>query len=953
MPNIIPARVAQRWDLHGPNITLDAGLDSFTSALAAAVRSLRDGEVDAALVIGVAAAADHVRPRYGREPAEAALCVVVMRQSLAEARSLPVLAQLEVARDVLDAPTLSPVPGKRVHHGAEGAATLLRALHGATGRGLLSPQEDSHTPGVLVTVPGRRESALRQVMQRHALTLRPVPARPVRSSPAAVPPGSVVVTDAPDALRASGGQPDRCLVVAPGTHDAADIVGLLSSSDCDARHVRIVLTDQSDFDTVLAVNDLAFAVAQACAGWLTEGSSFAALLLGGFHGAVPLPTVGLFTGLVRNLEQELAGCHIFALVTDTTDITAGLAELAAEYSSHRYLPVAYLLAGTRMELLLDPILPPASGDLNLPADPVILATGGARGITAKLVRELVTGKRPRAVWLLGTAPQEAPIAEAALPSSKPEALKELIARYPGTKIAALNRQYEAIVREAARARTITRLRELCGAERVHYRQCDVADREAVAAVIGEVLAEEGRVDIVVHGAGVVRSTVLARKKLGDYQMVRDVKVRGDRNLRAALAGHEPALWCGISSVGAFIGMRGQSDYEAGNEYLLLTATQQRAAGRDEVALLSGLWVESGMVTGYTGLADFTQLTDEQGEEFFRAELAGRGGPGLAATWVGETEWSTLHRKAPGLRYAGGSRPGAFLADPVMQGSAGTATWRFDFSLDEHSWLLDHLVDGRPTVPATVLLEMAAEAACHLAPGLMPVRMTDVRLTRFLRAPRNRWPRPVAVEATKTGTAVRVRIITPAAGPVPEREHATVTVHLGPGLPPAERVTGVRPVDVQAPDVYQLSGAVQLSGVFAALREARRHDDGGSAVLGLSPEDGTLGKFILPSVTLDSVLRTVVLDGGNPDSIPLVVPTALDSVEFFVAGNDRQIARRWAEGIVLRHWTDPAGGTGSRCAAVAADGTMLLKVIGISTSVRDVYDLGTGGWQTKANSFEGN
>jgi 3-oxoacyl-(acyl-carrier-protein) synthase/NAD(P)-dependent dehydrogenase (short-subunit alcohol dehydrogenase family) len=953
MPNIIPARIAQRLDLHGPNMTLDAGLDSFTSALAAAVRSLRDGEIDAALVIGVAAAADHVQPRDGREPAEAALGVVVMPQSIAEARSLPTLAQVEVAHDVLDAPTLSPVPGKRVHHGAEGAATLLRALHGAAGRGVLGFQEDSHTPGVLVTVPGRRnsaDSALQLVMQRHALTLRPVPARPVRSSPAALPPGSLVVTDVPDALRTSG-LPERCLVVAPGTHDAADMAGLLASAGYDVEHVRIVLTDQSEFDTVLAVNDLAFAAAQACAARLTEGGSFAVLLLGAFHGTLPLPTVGLFTGLVRNLEQELAGGHVFALVTDTTDIAAGLSELAAEYSNHRYLPVAYRRDGVRMELLLDPVAPPATGNLNLPSDPVIVATGGARGLTAKLVRELVAGKRPRAVWLLGTAPAEGSITETALPSPRPEALKVLMARYPGEKIAAVNRRYEAIVREAERTSTIAGLRELCGADRVHYRQCDVTDREAVAAVLGEVLAAEGRVDIVVHGAGVVRITVLARKNLGDYRLVRDVKVRGDHNLRAALAGHEPALWCGISSVGAFIGMRGQADYEAGNEYLMLMAAQQRAAGRDEVALVSGLWVESGMVTGYTGLADFTQLTDEQGEEFFRTELAGRGGPGLAATWVGETEWSTLHRKAPGLRCAAGSRPGAFLAGPGEQGSTGTA-WRFDFSIDEHSWLLDHLVDGRPTVPATVLLELAAEAASQLAPGLVPVRMTDVRLTRFLRAPRNRWPRPVVVEAAVAGTAVRVRISAPAADPVPELEYATVTVHLGPDLPPAERVTGVRPAGVQAPDVYQLSGSVQLSGVFSALREARLHDDGGSAVLGLALEEGTLGKFLLPSVTLDSVLRTVVLDGRHPDSIPLVVPSALKSVEFFAAGNDRQLAQRWAEEITLRHWTDPAGGTGT-CAAVSPDGTLLLRVTGISTSVRDVYNLRAGRWQTRINSFERN
>ncbi|MFD0207379.1 MULTISPECIES: beta-ketoacyl synthase N-terminal-like domain-containing protein [Saccharothrix] len=100
MPNTIPVRLAQRYDLHGPNMALDAGLDSFTSALVTAVHSLRDGETDLAIVIGVAAAADHVRPRDGREPAEAAAGVVVTRRSVAAAHGLPELAVLELTAPV-------------------------------------------------------------------------------------------------------------------------------------------------------------------------------------------------------------------------------------------------------------------------------------------------------------------------------------------------------------------------------------------------------------------------------------------------------------------------------------------------------------------------------------------------------------------------------------------------------------------------------------------------------------------------------------------------------------------------------------------------------------------------------------------------------------------------------------------------------------------------------------
>ncbi|HVK19968.1 MAG TPA: SDR family oxidoreductase [Actinokineospora sp.] len=591
----------------------------------------------------------------------------------------------------------------------------------------------------------------------------------------------------------------------------------------------------------------------------------------------------------------------------------------------------------------------------MPADPVIVATGGARGLTARLVNELLTDGAPRRVWLLGTGPAPDLTTPVRLPP-KPEAIRDLMSRHPGEKPAALNRRYEAAVREADRVRTILDLERVCGPDRVRYRQCDVRDADAVASVIGEVLGTDGRVDVVVHGAGLVRSTALVRKDLDDYRLVRDVKVRGDHNLRTALAGHIPGLWCGISSVGAFIGMRGEADYEAGNEYLLLAAAGARAAGRDEVALVSGLWVESGMAAGYTvgtpfttGLADFTQLTDEQGVEFFRAELAGRGGPGLATAWLGEAEWSTLHRAAPGLRaaceeLAGSADAPVFLVAPERVGDE--ASWRFDIGLDQHPWLLDHLVDDRPTVPATVMLEIAAEAAMWLAPGLVPVRMTDVVLSRFFRAPRSRWPRPIAVSASRTGDSVHVVISSPPAGPVSAQEHARVTVRLAESPRSGQGEPVSRPPGMDVPDVYQLGGVVALSGVFANLCDARLHDDGGSAQVHFPPIGDPLGRFAIPSVLLDSALRAVVFDGRRPGELPLVIPTALAAVDLFTAGNDATLVARWGEGITVRHWSDP-NGTDSHCAAIAADGTVLLRITGITTSTRDVFDTRTHRWNASA------
>jgi hypothetical protein len=161
MPNIIAARLAQRLDLHGLNMTLDAGRDSVQSALANAIRYLRDGELDMAVVLGVNATSEFVRPWQGRQPAEAAVGFLVTRAAIAERLGLPVLGRLAIATGDHSADEepgqrpgreLPPLPGSRDHRGAEGALAVLRALLTRPGeRVRIAPVEDDYTPTLLAT----------------------------------------------------------------------------------------------------------------------------------------------------------------------------------------------------------------------------------------------------------------------------------------------------------------------------------------------------------------------------------------------------------------------------------------------------------------------------------------------------------------------------------------------------------------------------------------------------------------------------------------------------------------------------------------------------------------------------------------------------------------------------------------------------------------------------------
>lgn len=98
MPNVVPARLCNYFDLRGLNIAVDAGTASLAEAFATARRYLEFGDIDVALVAGVngntlsswrGMAAD------GGEVGEGALLFALTNRDLAESAGLPVLAEYE------------------------------------------------------------------------------------------------------------------------------------------------------------------------------------------------------------------------------------------------------------------------------------------------------------------------------------------------------------------------------------------------------------------------------------------------------------------------------------------------------------------------------------------------------------------------------------------------------------------------------------------------------------------------------------------------------------------------------------------------------------------------------------------------------------------------------------------------------------------------------------------
>ncbi|HEX9157114.1 MAG TPA: SDR family NAD(P)-dependent oxidoreductase, partial [Syntrophales bacterium] len=187
-----------------------------------------------------------------------------------------------------------------------------------------------------------------------------------------------------------------------------------------------------------------------------------------------------------------------------------------------------------------------SPSLTLGPGDVVVMSGGATGISAHLARCLAPFK-PRLVFLgrtrldPGTHPAK-PRPAPSPPGSRPDESRD---------------------REIAR--TLADLRS-SGIEAT-YHTCDVTDAEAVRATLGEVASRYGRIDGIVHGAGVLRDGLVSQMTADDFSTVTDVKFLGAWNLFSAAKGAGLRFFVGLSSGAAILGNPGQANYASANRMM--------------------------------------------------------------------------------------------------------------------------------------------------------------------------------------------------------------------------------------------------------------------------------------------------------------------------------------------------------------------------------------------------
>jgi acyl transferase domain-containing protein/NAD(P)-dependent dehydrogenase (short-subunit alcohol dehydrogenase family)/acyl carrier protein len=205
--------------------------------------------------------------------------------------------------------------------------------------------------------------------------------------------------------------------------------------------------------------------------------------------------------------------------------------------------------------------------LELEPGAVIVISGGAKGVTYRIVRALAPFK-PRVV-LLGRTELDPAAAYDILRNDGGTAeggVRSLFKKKGhGLKGDKGGRETSNAQAGLDIARNVSRLSVL--GIKASYHCCDVADPQIVTRTLEQVANRYGRIDGIIHGAGLIRDSFMEHMTPEDFKKVLEVKLSGAWNLYRASRDQGLRFFAALSSIVAVQGNVGQANYCAANRSL--------------------------------------------------------------------------------------------------------------------------------------------------------------------------------------------------------------------------------------------------------------------------------------------------------------------------------------------------------------------------------------------------
>ena len=489
--------------------------------------------------------------------------------------------------------------------------------------------------------------------------------------------------------------------------------------------------------------------------------------LGGLHGyeagGASAPAGGAVVGFTKAYGRERTTAVVKAVDFEPQLQAAEVAEaLLGEATRDPGVVEVGLRDGLRCSVTLEDRPAAEEPGMELGPETVFVITGAAGGIVSAIVADLAAASGGTFHLLdLADEPQRDDPHVALFRQDQKALRQELIqaVKAEGGKPAEVEQRLMAVERREAALSAVEAV-EAAGGTALYHR-VDLRREDDVAAALGQVRERHGRVDVLLHGAGVEISRPLGRKEPAEFDLVFDVKADGMFNLLAGVRGMPLGAVVVFSSVAGRFGNAGQTDYSAANDLLCKVVSSLRASHPETrgVALDWSAWSDIGMATRGSipklmKMAGIEMLPPEVGIPTVRRELV-RGATGEEIV-VGDGLGALLAERDPhgGLdpeAAAGGlDGEGRFMIGEVTSASLyGGLQAETTLDPQEQPFLYDHQVEpDLAYLPGVMGLEAFAELAHLSAPGHHVAAVEDVRFEAPLKFYRDQ-PRQLLLAAVVT------------------------------------------------------------------------------------------------------------------------------------------------------------------------------------------------------------
>jgi acyl transferase domain-containing protein/NAD(P)-dependent dehydrogenase (short-subunit alcohol dehydrogenase family) len=343
-------------------------------------------------------------------------------------------------------------------------------------------------------------------------------------------------------------------------------------------------------------------------------------------------------------------------------------------------------------------------------DAVIVVSGGARGVTAACLQELLE-RKPVKLAILGRTPLKDEDVSLVSLTTDAELKKALLAKYTsaGEKITPieLNRKVGSILNMREVRSNLAALSST-GSE-VVYLPTDIADEASVNESVASARSQFGPITMIVHAAGVLADKEIHKKTDEQFQSVFKTKIDGLQNLLKATESDPLSHMVCFSSVAARTGNSGQVDYAMANDILNRVCQAEQTKRGDAFTAKSigwGPWA-GGMVdpslAGHFRAQGVELIPMQDGANLFADEVEGKNG------------------KCVEIVYGGG----------LYNADQNDGHYQLSLHVHESSYpqISSHLIQGQAVVPLVLVNEWGLGIASALYPTMSVVGVRDLNVVK--------------------------------------------------------------------------------------------------------------------------------------------------------------------------------------------------------------------------------